>query len=177
MTASTHRGTCLPRPASLPARGRCGYSVTELVVTICIMGVLAGVAVGPLNQQLDGARDAVAAARQEMLNQALHGFAQHNYELLFSAIDAATADEMVVLRTLQYRDPNPNRSKIGSPYLDPRYNPVASSSAAQYRLRWNGKMYELLKPGQAGTGLLMNFDGTDFTTAFVFPPNFKMAGR
>jgi hypothetical protein len=141
------------------------------------MGVLAGIAVRSLNQQLDGAKDAVAEARQEMLNQALHSFAQHNYELLFTPIDAATADEMVILRTLQYRDPNPNRSKIGSPYMDPRYNPVASNSVSLHRLRWNGKMYELLKPGQAGTGLLMDFEGTDFTTAFVFPPNFKMAGR
>lgn len=177
MTASTHREICLPQTTALPSRRPHGFSVTELVITICIMGVLAGIAVGPLNQQLDGARDAVAAARQEMLNQGLHSFAQHNYELLFNPNDAATADEMAILRTLQYRDPNPNRSKIGSPYVDPRYNPVASSSAAQYRLRWKGKLYELLKPGQAGTGLLMNFDGTDFTTAFVFPPNFKTAGR
>ena len=97
--------------------------------------------------------------------------------MLFNPMDGSAADEMVVLRTLEFRDPDIDRAKIGSPYVDPRYNPVSSSSSASYRLRWTGKLYELLKPGQTGTGLLMNFEGTDFTTAFVFPPNFKMAGR
>jgi hypothetical protein len=46
-----------------------------------------------------------------------------------------------------------------------------------YRLRWTGRMYELLKPGTLGTGILMNFEGTDFTTPFAFPPSFQMAGR
>ncbi|MDZ4406339.1 type II secretion system protein [Prosthecobacter sp.] len=177
MITSTHRGTCLRNSASLPRRRERGFSVTELVVTISIMGVLAGITVGSFNQFLGGAKDALAEARQEMLNQALHRFAQQNYEMLFNAMDSATADEMVILRTLQYRDTNLGRAKIGSPYMDPRYNPLSSSSTTLYRLRWTGRMYELLKPGQSGTGLLMNFEGTDFTTAFVFPPNFQMAGR
>lgn len=177
MITSTHRGACSRNSAFLPCRRVRGFSVTELVVTISIMGVLAGMAVGSFNQFLGGAKDALAEARQEMLNQALHRFGQQNYEMLFNPMVNSTADEMVILRTLQYRDPDIDRAKIGSPYMDPRYNPLASSSTAHYRLRWTGRMYELLKPGQAGTGLLMNFEGTDFTTAFVFPPNFQMAGR
>ncbi|HRH95253.1 MAG TPA: type II secretion system protein [Prosthecobacter sp.] len=177
MTASTHRGTCLTKSTLLPDGGRSGFSVTELVIVISIMGVLAGITVGAFNNFLGGAKDALAEARQEMLNQALHRFAQQNYEMLFTPMDGSTADEMVILRTLQYRDADADRAKIGSPYMDPRYNPVSSSSTAEYRLRWAGGMYELLTPGQAGTGLLMNFEGTDFTTAFVFPPNFQMAGR
>jgi prepilin-type N-terminal cleavage/methylation domain-containing protein len=163
--------------ALLPCRRKRGFSVTELVITISIMGVLAGISVVAYNQFLGGAKDALAEARQEMLNQALHCFAQQNYEMLFNAMDGSTADEMVILRTLQYRDTDIDRAKFGSPYIDPRYNPLASSSTAHYRLRWTGRLYELLKPGKSGTGLLMNFDGTDFTTAFAFPPNFQMAGR
>lgn len=151
--------------------------MSELVIVISIIGVLSTITVGSFHQFLGGAKDAVAAERQERLNHALYRFAQHNYELLFNSMDGSTADEMVILRTLQYRDTDMDRAKIGSPYMDPRYNPVSSSSTAQHRLRWNGKLYELLKPGQTGTGLLMNFDGSDFTTAFVFPPNFQMAGR
>lgn len=151
--------------------------MSELVIVISIIGVLSTIIVRSFQQFLVGSKDAVAAARQEMLNQGLSQFAQQNYELRFNPMDGSTADEMVVLRTLQYRDPDIDRAKIGSPYMDPRYNPVASSSTALYRLRWTGSLYQLLKPGQTGTGLLMNFDGTDFTTAFVFPPNFQMAGR
>lgn len=151
--------------------------MSEMVVVICIMAVLAGIVVQSFGQFLGGSKDALAAARQEMLNQALYRFAQQNYEMVFTSMDGAVSDELVILRTLQYRDSNINRAKVGSPYMDPRYNPVSSSGINDYRLRWTGKLYELLKPGQSGTGLLMNFEGTDFTTAFVFPPNFQMAGN
>jgi len=133
--------------------------------------------VAPMTQFYGASKDALASSRQEMLNQGLHRFAQQNYELLFDAMDGTISDEMVVLRTLQYRDPNINRAQPGSPYMDPRYNPVSSSDSTEHRLRWTGKLFELLKPGQNGTGILMDFEGRDFTTAFEFPPNFQMAGR
>jgi len=177
MTTYAHRGVYSRNSFYPPLRGEKGFSMTELVVAISIMGVLAGIGMVSLNQFLGGAKNTLAAERQEMMNQALHRFAQQNYEMLFNAMENSAADEMVILRTLQYRDSNPNRAKIGSPYVDPRYNPLSSSATDAFRLRWTGKMYELLVPGQNGTGLLMNFEGTDFTTAFAFPPNFQMAGR
>ena len=177
MTPSIPRGPSLESSICQPARRADGFSMTELVIVISLMGVLAGIAVVPLNQFLNGGKDALAMTRQETLNQAVYRFAQQNYELQFNPSSGTLADELVILRTLQYRDPNINRAKIGSPYFDPRYNPVSSSSTSDYRLRWTGKMYELLSPGQSGTGILMNFDGTDFTTAFVFPPNFQTSGR
>lgn len=151
--------------------------MSEMVIVISIMGVLAAVVVAPMSQFYGASKDALAAARQETLNQGLHRFAQQNYELLFDAMDGTISDEMVILRTLQYRDPNINRAQPGSPYMDPRYNPVSSSDSKVHRLRWTGKLFELLKPGQNGTGILMDFEGRDFTTAFDFPPNFQMAGR
>ena len=177
MTLSTHRGISRLNATRLPCRREGGFSVTELVIVVSILGVLSGIAVVSFNQFLSGSKDAVAAARQEMLNQAVYSFAQQNYEMVFNSMDDSVADELVVLRTLQYRDPNINRAKVGSPYVDPRYNPVSSSDTTEYRLRWTGKMYQLLSPGQSGTGVLMNFEGSDFTTAFAFPPNFQMAGR
>jgi len=158
-------------------RGLGGYSVAELVIVISIVGTLAGITVGGMSHFLGGAKDALAVERQEMLNQALHRFAQQNYEMLFNPMNSSGADEMVILRTLQFRDPDLDRAKFGSPYIDSCYNPVISSSKDEYRLRWTGKNYTLLRPGAAGTGLLMNFEGTDFTEAFEFPPNFRMAGR
>lgn len=177
MTASTHRGFCLLH-SPCHRRGReSGFSMTEMVIVICILGVLAGIISMSFSGFLGGAKDAVAAERQEALNQAVHRFAQQNYELVFNSQSGSISDELVILRTLQYRSSNVNRAKIGSPYYDPRYNPVASSDVSLHRLRWSGKQFELLKPGTSGTGILMDFEGTDFTTAFVFPPNFQTAGR
>ncbi len=164
-----------------PAPGNClrgnGFSMTELVIVISTLGVLATVAITSFSHLLGSGKSAIAEERREMLNQGLHRFAQENYEMIFSRLDSATADEMVILRTIQYRNPNPLRSKTGSPYVDPRYNPLVSSDSKEYRLRWTGRNYELLRPGVSGSGLLMDFEASDFTTAFVFPPNFKMAGR
>ena len=174
MTTSFHRGK---RSTSLPAGWEGGFSMSELVVVICILSVLAGISVHSFGQFLGGSKDALAAARQETMNQAVYRFAQQNYELLFTPNNGSVADELVILRTLQYRDPNIKRAQPGSPYMDPRYNPVLSSDNTEYRLVWAGRLFQLLKPGQNGTGLRMNFEGTDFTTAFVFPPNFQMAGR
>ncbi|MDI1312831.1 type II secretion system protein [Prosthecobacter sp.] len=174
MTPSAHRGH---RTTFLPAGGEHGFSMSEMVIVISIMGALAGIAVLSFGQFLGGSKDALAMSRQETLNQSVHRFAQQNYELLFDAMNGSVADELVILRTLQYRDPNIKRAQPGSPFMDPRYNPVSSSDASVHRLRWTGKLFELLKPGKSGTGILMNFEGTDFTTAFVFPPNFKTAGR
>jgi prepilin-type N-terminal cleavage/methylation domain-containing protein len=165
------------RATLLPAGRAGGFSMSEMVIVISIIGVLAGIVVMPMSQFLGASKDALASSRQETLNQAVHRFAQQNYELLFDAMNGSVADEMVILRTLQYRDPNINRAQPGSPYMDPRYNPVSSSDSTVHRLRWSGRLFELLKPGQSGTGILMDFEGRDFTTAFDFPPNFQMAGR
>ena len=165
------------RATFLPAGRAGGFSMSEMVIVISIIGVLAGIVVMPMSQFLGASKDALASSRQETLNQAVHRFAQQNYELLFDAMNGSAADEMVILRTLQYRDPNIKRAQPGSPYMDPRYNPVSSSDSNVHRLRWSGRLFELLKPGQSGTGILMDFEGSDFNTAFDFPPNFQMAGR
>ncbi len=174
MTFTLHRGN---RTTFLPAGSERGFSMSEMVIVISIMGVLAGIVVMPMSQFLGASKDALASSRQETLNQALSRFAQQNYELLFDAMNGSVSDEMVILRTLQYRDPNINRAQPGSPYVDPRYNPISSSDSSVHRLRWSGRLFELLKPGQSGTGILMDFEGSDFTTAFDFPPNFQTAGR
>lgn len=164
-------------PQFARGRGARGFSMTELVIVISIMGVLATIVVTSFSQFLDGGKETLARERQESLNQALHRYAQTNRELLETKLPSSAADETMVLRKLQFRNPNEDLAKVGSPYFDPSYNPVASSNDTTYRLRWTGRLYELLRPGASGTGLLMNFEGTDFTTAFVFPPDFDTDGR
>jgi len=119
----------------------------------------------------------LAISRVEMLNSALHKWSMANREMSFIRRDETTADELIVLRDLQYRNPDENRASIGSPYIPPEYNPANSSSDKEYRIRWNGRSYELLRPGQSGTGLHMVFDGSDLTEPFQFPPNYQSSGR
>ena len=160
-----------------PSSGTGGFSLSERVLTISIVGILAGVAVTQFGGMTIAAKTVLAEERREMLNQGVHRFAQYNYELVFSAQPASPGDEMLILRTLQYRNANEDYAKVGSPYVVPQYNPLISSDPNDFRLVWNGQLYGLLYPGEAGVGLKMVFDGSDLTDPFQFPPNFQMAGR
>ncbi|MDZ4289515.1 MAG: type II secretion system protein [Prosthecobacter sp.] len=160
-----------------PERWRGAFSLTEMVLTISIIAILAGVVLVSMGDSFTASKETLAMSRVEMLNRALYQFAQQNYEMVFTARNDSGADEMFVLRTMQYRNPDEDKAKLGAPYLTPTYNPTTSSSVEDYRLRWTGKLYELLRPGQAGSGIKMNFDASDLTQAFQFPTNFQMAGR
>jgi prepilin-type N-terminal cleavage/methylation domain-containing protein len=156
---------------------RAGFSLTEMVTVIAIISILAGVVVVAMSGSLFVSKETLAQHRLELLNRALYQFAQQNYDLVFTARPETSADELFVLRTIQFRDPNENKAKVGSPYVTPAYNPVATADETEFRLRWTGKLYELLRPGQPGLGLKMDFEGKDMTQPFQFPPNFQMAGR
>lgn len=160
-----------------PWRRLPGFSLTEMVITIATLGILAGVVIISMNGAYDASRDTMARERVEMLNTSLNTFAATNYNLTFTAQLGSAMDEMFVLRSLQYRNPDAARAKTGSPYVTPRYNPLPSSSVTDHRLRWTGRLFELLLPGASGTGLKIAFDGSDMTEPYEFPPNFQMAGR
>ena len=147
------------------------------MITISILGVLAGVVIILMQGSYGASQEALAISRVEMLNSALHTWSTANREMSFIRRDETTADELIVLRDLQYRNPDPDKAAIGSPYVPPEYNPKNSSSMDEFRIRWNGRNYELLRPGQEGTGLLMVFDASDLTEAFQFPPNYQSSGR
>jgi prepilin-type N-terminal cleavage/methylation domain-containing protein len=158
-------------------RWRAGFSLTEIIVVICVLTVLAGVAMVAMSGAFLASKESLAQSRVEWLNRALYEFAQQNYEMVFTSRDDTAADEMFVLRSIQYRNPDEDKAKLGSPYITPTYNPVASSETSDYRIRWTGKLYQLIRPGDEGLGLKMDFEAKDMTTAFQFPPNFQMAGR
>lgn len=160
-------------PAAAPPRSPLGFSVSELVITIAILGVLAGIVIVGLNGAFGASQETLAKARVEMLNSALHRWAMAYPEMYFPANEVSTNDELYVLRALQYRNPNKEKATIGSPYVQPEYNPGNSSSSEDFRIRWNGRRYELLRPGQEGTGLLMVFDASDITDAVTFDEDYK----
>ena len=61
--------------------------------------------------------------------------------------------------------------------MSPYWDPVLSSDTEDHRLYYNSKVFELLSPGVAGTGLKVDFDGgsdqgleVDFTGFVKIPP-------
>ena len=153
-----------------PAR-RTGFTFAELMVTLSIMGVLAAVAIPVYSNITKSSKEKLAVDHMESLNRAVAKFSQNCWKLPTPANNAATTDEFLVLRSLQYKFPVSNL-KVGSPYFDPRYNPSTSSSTNDLRIRWNGTSFELLTTGTAGTGLRYS-GGSEYTTPYSFPNGYQ----
>lgn len=152
-----------------------GLSMAETLTVIAIIGVLAAIMIPNVSGILRPSKTTVASNLVETLNQAVHRFNQTNYELRVAAASGSGDDEMLALRTLQYR--NPFNPKPGSPYMRHDWNPVTSSSTSDYRVAWSGTLYKLLAPGQSGTGLKVDFEGGDLGEPYVFPSGYSMAGQ
>ena len=154
---------------------RAAFSLTELIITIAVIGVVASVAVVTYGNVMERSRRAVATDHLEQLNRAVANFSHACWKFPTAAVPGDTTDEYAVLRSLQWKFPAA-QLKLGSPYFDPKYDPVASSNATEYRLRWNGRSFELIDRGQNGTGLRFN-SGKDFkSTPYSFPSGYKPAG-
>lgn len=153
-----------------------GFTLTEMVTTVFVLGILAGVIVVSFSSNYEITREILAKQRLEMLNEGLNKFATAQPEITTLAVNSATSDEHLVLLYLQYRNPDPDKAALNSPYVVPEYRPAFSSSNLDYRIRWNGKRFELLKPGESGSGIKMVFDGSDMGSRFEYPPNFKTSG-
>ncbi len=150
---------------------RAGFSFVELIITLAIMGLLAAVAIPVYSNVTKSSGETIATDHVESLNRAVAKFSQNCWRLPSPADNSVTTDEFVVLRSIQYRFPISN-PKVGSPYFDPRYNPTASSSTNDLRIRWNGTGFELLKTGTAGSGLRYN-GGNEYTTPSSFPNGYQ----
>jgi type II secretory pathway pseudopilin PulG len=151
-----------------------GMSLVELLLVVGVLGVVGAVAL-PVYQSLIGeSEEVIATDHVQALNKAVFQFTQNCWKPAQAADDAVTTDEFLVLRSLQYKFPA-SQMKPGSPYFDPRYNPATSSAASDFRIRWNGTTFELITPGQTGTGLRYG-DGTEYTTAHTFASNYQPVG-
>jgi prepilin-type N-terminal cleavage/methylation domain-containing protein len=156
---------------------RRGFSMTEMILVVSILGILVSIAISQFGNLNESSKLVVAAEKAEMLNRALeaYGAVVPDVARYYPAARSDTNDELAVLLTLQFRHSvNPT---IGAPYIDPRYRPDSSSDAQTYRIQWTGTMFKMLKRGEAGTGLLEPFDGTDMKTPFPFTDSFHPLGR
>ncbi|MCB1228373.1 MAG: hypothetical protein KDK99_21380, partial [Verrucomicrobiales bacterium] len=84
-----------------------------------------------------------------------------------------TVDEQAVVEGLMADHPR----ILGDPFLPTSYRPQESSSITDYRLQWMGLQFSLLKPGEAGTGLRVPFDGSDFGAPRTVSPDYVIGGR
>ena len=142
----------------------------ELVVVIAIIGIVAAVGLGAYTKTIEGVRRSVAWDKTEILNLGIKKYSQIVHDITTAANPDSTDDEYLVLRTLQWRDSGD--PSLDSPYVRADYNPTASASSEDYRIRWNGFNFEVLNPGDSGSGLKIVDDGSDLTTAYSFPDGY-----
>lgn len=119
-------------------------SLTELLVTIAVIAILAAVATPLLVGILPRAGEEVAREGLERLNRAVH-----SYEMAAREIQVAPGDGAAVVALLRTR----SASIPGSPFLENRPALTTTSSNETYRAVWTGRVFTLLLPGQEGTGL------------------------
>lgn len=161
------------------AEGRCtAFSVTEMVTTISIMGILATIVIAGMTGVLDGTKLGIAERKVEELNLAIAAYNQASAQAAYHAVlSGSTDDENRVLLALRSRASDPLKARPGSPYVTPSYNPRASSDASDYRITWTGSQYKLLRPGTAGTGLRVVFDNSDMDGDASPPDDTNPLGR
>jgi len=166
MTATPHR------------RPRRGFTLPEILTVIAIIGVLAAISIPAYTGITSTAQNVEAGDFVESLNRAVLRFGQANWDIPTAANNPAVTDEVTVLLSLQFKwsaRQAGRELRLGSPYFTPKYNPATSSNSTTHRIRWNGRSFELLKPGTSGSGLLKTFDGRDQKDC-VFPNGFLPAG-
>ncbi|MGI9242930.1 MAG: pilus assembly FimT family protein, partial [Verrucomicrobiales bacterium] len=135
--------------SKLPSKGRgcqAGYSLVEMIVTVTVIGVMLGVAIKTFSSVNERSRDIIANEVKEAVNLGVKKFSQGSYKIETAADPDATTDESVVLTLLQTRDD----TIPGTPFVDPKWAPIASSSSADHRIEWVGEIFVLLKPGVEG---------------------------
>lgn len=127
---------------------RKGFSLVELLVTIAIIAILAGIAISNITNVLPGARQETAIDAINFLNRGVQHYNQVNSEISIAS-DAGTSDEMAVLTLLKTRD-----SKApGSPYIPANFTAQSSSDTEIVRMYWTGSYFKAIPEGTTGTGI------------------------
>ena len=155
-----------------------GFSLVEMTVTIAVLGILSAVAISSVGDIVGKSRDTVAANVLESLNKATREYSHSHGDLIYEAFSVSQADELIVLRSLQYKAPSDSVGQYElnpkGPFMRPDWQPTTSSDSKDYRITWTGSAWKLLKPGDTGGGLKLVFDGSDLGNPVVFPPGFEL---
>ncbi len=125
-----------------------GFTLAELLITIAIIGILAGIGIANISNVLPSARRETGIDTANLLNRAVLHYNQVNSEITIpSAGD--TSDETSVLALLQTRNP----AAPGSPYIPPEFSCTPSTSTDSVRFYWTGKFFKTIPEGTAGIGI------------------------
>lgn len=132
-------------------RLRCSaVSLPELLIVIAVIGILAAIAIPNISGLRRAASREFSSDAVEVANRAVMHYEQANRPLGVEPA-AGSADEAEVLAALTTVDPD----VPGSPFLEPSFPTESDNSSDTYRMVWNGARFELLLPGQVGTGILL----------------------
>lgn len=133
-------------------RGAAGFSLVEIVVVIAVIGILAFLLVPAFQEVLPNSKYSTAMANLELLNQAVLKYNQARQEIFLTSVPSATSDEEDIAKRLQYRGPEAT-AYPGSPFLDSTLTITSTDGIDTYRASWNGRMFQMLPAGTAGSGL------------------------
>lgn len=133
-------------PRLFPRARRLGLSLTEILVVITVLGILAALAVVSMTRVVQSADEAVALDNLEHLNNAVH-----KYNHAVSQLTNAAGSEATVFAELQVDGTVTERP--GSPYLEQNLAITSSSDTSIYRATWNGYEFIVIKPGSSGAGI------------------------
>ena len=155
-------------------------SLVEITITVAVVGIMASIGLTTYGNITERSKDTVARNLVDTLNKATRNFSHANWDLRFNAVAASAGDEMLVLRSLQWREPDgaANQKEIyyKGPYMRNDWNPATSSDTKDWRIQWTGSAWKLLLPETAGAGIKVNFEATDLGAPYVFPDNFTPVG-
>jgi type II secretory pathway pseudopilin PulG len=135
-----------------------GMSLTEVLVVIAFLAIVAAVAVPSISRVVSASSYGTAKRNLNYLNGSVIAFNEANWQLVL-ATSSGSDDEQKIFDSLRYRAATNPAS--GSPYLPDTATFVATSDTNTYRAVWNGRMFGIVVPGTNGTGLdLMKINGS-----------------
>jgi len=161
----------------LKARSR-GISLVEMIITVAVIGILSAIAVPTVGNIFGKSKEVVADNVVQGLNKATREFGHSQWDLKLTPVPNTGNDELALLRTLQWKEPTTAASELNpkGPFMRIDWNPSVSTDTEEFRIEWTGSAWRLLKPGTAGGGLKIDFEGTDLGTGYVHPDDFTPIG-
>lgn len=158
-------------------RSASGFSLVEVITTVAVIGIIAAIAIPSVGTVVEGSRRGVAENVVQTLNKATRQFGHSQWDLRSTPSPASGDDEVLILRTLQWRDPGATGElNPAGPFMKTDWNPTTSASVTDYRVEWTGSSWHLREPGEPGSGLKIVFDGSDLGTPYVHDSAFTPVG-
>ena len=125
-----------------------GFTLVELLATVAIIGILAGIAISQSTSVLPEARQEAGIDAMNLLNRGVQHYNQVNSEITIPAA-SDTTDEVAVLALLKTR----STSAPGSPYIPAEFTVISSNDTGILRMYWTGRFFKAIPEGTTGTGI------------------------